>query len=62
MIFGNQKIKKECPDLGSDALTELLLLGSTYMCDVLFSALTHVFMCVIKPHALLNFFLELSLF
>lgn len=36
------EVEKEYPELGKRALTELLPFGSTYMCEVTFSALTHI--------------------
>ncbi|XP_053194079.1 protein FAM200A-like [Scomber japonicus] len=35
-------VEKEYPELGKHALIELLPFGSTYMCEVTFSALTHI--------------------
>lgn len=35
-------VEKEYPELGKHALIELLLFGSTYMCELTFSALTHI--------------------
>ncbi|KAE8287511.1 Zinc finger MYM-type protein 6 [Larimichthys crocea] len=35
-------VEKEYPELGKHALVELLPFGSTYMCEVTFSALTHI--------------------
>ncbi|XP_060758376.1 zinc finger BED domain-containing protein 5-like [Neoarius graeffei] len=35
-------MEKEYPELGKHALIELLPFGSTYMCEVTFSALTHI--------------------
>uniref|UniRef100_A0A8C6UXW9 Uncharacterized protein n=1 Tax=Neogobius melanostomus TaxID=47308 RepID=A0A8C6UXW9_9GOBI len=35
-------VEKEYADLGKRALSELLLFGSTYLCEVTFSALTHI--------------------
>ncbi|KAM4598750.1 protein FAM200A-like [Polymixia lowei] len=35
-------VEKEYPELGKHGLTELLPFGSTYMCEVTFSALTHI--------------------
>ena len=36
------QVEKEYPELGKYALNELLPFGSTYMCEVTFSALTHI--------------------
>ena len=36
------EVEKEYPELGKCALNELLPFGSTYMCEVTFSALTHI--------------------
>ncbi|KAL2103117.1 hypothetical protein ACEWY4_002285 [Coilia grayii] len=35
-------VEREYPELGKHALVELLPFGSTYMCEVTFSALTHI--------------------
>lgn len=35
-------VEKEYPELGKCALNKLLPFGSTYMCEVTFSALTHI--------------------
>ena len=35
-------VEQEYPVLGKHALIELLPFGSTYMCEVTFSALTHI--------------------
>ncbi|KAJ4926504.1 hypothetical protein JOQ06_008677 [Pogonophryne albipinna] len=35
-------VEKEYPELGKHALIELLPFGSTYLCEVTFSALTHI--------------------
>lgn len=35
-------VEKEYPDLGKQALIELLPFGSTYMCEATFSALTNI--------------------
>ncbi|KAK1904680.1 SCAN domain containing protein 3 [Dissostichus eleginoides] len=35
-------VEKEYPELGKHALNELLPFGSTYLCEVTFSAMTHI--------------------
>ena len=35
-------VEKKYPELGKRALNELLPFGSTYMCEVTFSAVTHI--------------------
>ena len=42
MAHAEKSVEREYHELGKCALNELLPFGSTYMCEVTFSALTHI--------------------